>query len=279
MSAPVPFADRRDRLLDKLRNQLSRDDRIRAGWLQGSLADGSADEYSDIDLYLCVKRSEWSEVWNGRVELIETVVPVLAHMDVVGTFGVGCLVEGPVKLDVFFERDSGVAAYPRPAVRPLWGDPEILEGLKTDPNVADGAIARSLETMILGLLQGGTWPVRILARGQLTTFLFNEVLLIETMMVPLMLLETDRHALHRNMLARAKLLGAADRDEVARMTDDVVAAILEADRDAMLREHLKIFGKICALARAAFARFGLKFPNRAEDELIEFYRREWPRLR
>jgi hypothetical protein len=49
-----PFAIRRGELLDRAVAILSTDARFPAGWLEGSLADGSADSFSDIDLHLCV---------------------------------------------------------------------------------------------------------------------------------------------------------------------------------------------------------------------------------
>jgi len=40
--------------------------------------------------------------------------------------------------------------------------------------------------------------------------------------------------------------------------------------------HIEIDRKLCLLARAAFARYGLEFPPRVESEMVEFYNREWP---
>ena len=40
--------------------------------------------------------------------------------------------------------------------------------------------------------------------------------------------------------------------------------------------HIEIDRKLCLLARAAFARYRLEFPPRAESEMVEFYNREWP---
>src|ERR1700719_2541697 len=121
MSVEVPFEKRRGELLDRAVDVFSADVRFPAGWLEGSLADGSADSYSDIDLHLCVVESAWDEVWNGGLREIERVAPILASLDIMGVFGIGCLMAGPVKLDVFFERESGLASRPRIAVKRLWG--------------------------------------------------------------------------------------------------------------------------------------------------------------
>jgi hypothetical protein len=272
----VPFAARRGELLDRAIAIFSSDSRFPAGWLEGSLADGSADSYSDIDLHLCVVESAWDEVWNGRLSEIERVAPILASLDIMGVFGVGCLMAGPVKLDVFFEREGGLASKPRIAVKRLWGAPEIYERFKIGDDLGDPAIKYALESNVLGLMQGATWPVRILARGQIETFLFGEILLVETAIVPLMLLETDRRAFHRNMFTRAKLLAPDQREECARLVDRIETAVRGGDRDAMRDAHIEIFRKICRLASAAFERYGLEFPPRVEGEMIAFYKRDWP---
>ena len=66
MTDDVPFAARRLATIEKASAIFSKDPRFLAGWLEGSLADGSADAYSDIDLHLSVAESAWDEVWNGR---------------------------------------------------------------------------------------------------------------------------------------------------------------------------------------------------------------------
>jgi len=276
MNENVPFAIRRGELIDRAVRIFSTDSRFPAGWLRGSLADGSADPYSDIDLHLCVVESAWDEVWNGRRKEIERVAPILAFLDIMGVFGVGCLIEGPVKLDVFFEREGGLASRPRIAVKPLWGAPEIYERFKIGDDLGDAAIKHALESNVLGFLQGATWPVRILARGQIETFLFCEILLVETGIVPLMLLAKDRRAFHRNMFTRAKLLLPEQRDECTRLVERIEKSVRNADRVAMRDLHIGIHRKICELARAAFADYGLEFPSRVENEMVAFYKREWP---
>jgi hypothetical protein len=276
MRDEVAFAVRRGEMIDWAVAIFSADARFPAGWLEGSLADGSADSYSDIDLHLCVVESAWDEVWNGRRGVIERIAPILASLDIIGVFGVGCLMAGPVKLDVFFERETGLASRPRIAVKQLWGAPEIYERFKIGDDLGDLVIRYALESNVLGILQGATWPVRILARGQIETFLFGEILLVETVIVPLMLLETDRRAFHRNMFTRAKLLPPAQRDECVRLVDRIGTSVRSADRIAMRDVHIELFQKLCHLASAAFARYGLEFPPRVEGEMVEFYKREWP---
>lgn len=276
MSETVPFAIRRSELIARATGILDADPRFPAGWLEGSLADGSADSYSDIDLYLCVDEQAWDEVWANRLKVIGTFAPLLVSPDIAGLFGVACLVEGPVKLDVFFERESVIGGHQRIKVKRLWGPERIYAQLKIGEDRGDAAIKAVLRFNILGFLQGATWPVRILARGQVNTFLFNEILLVETAIIPLMLLEKDRRAFHRNMFTRAKMISAAEQALCARMVDQICAAVRAGDRAAMREVHLEIFRMICKLGRAAFERYSLEFPPRVEEEMVAFYTREWP---
>jgi hypothetical protein len=276
MNDDVPFAIRRSKLLDRAVAILSTDARFPAGWLEGSLADGSADPYSDIDFHLSVAEQAWDEVWKARRSVIERIAPILASLDIIGVSGVGCLIEGPVKLDVFFERESDLGTRQRVAVKRLWGSSEIYQRFKVGDDLGDATIKHALESNLLGFLQGATWPVRMLARGQVNTFLFSEILLVETAIVPLMLLEKDRRAFHRNMFTRAKLLPPDRSDECARLIDRIETSVRSADRAAMRDVHIEIFRKLCHLGRAAFARYSLEFPPRVEDEMIDFYTREWP---
>ena len=158
----------------------------------------------------------------------------------------------------------------------LWGAPEIYERFKIGDDLGDAAIKHALQLNVLGFLQGATWPVRILARGQINTFLYCEILLVETAIIPLMLLETDRRALHRNMFTRAKLIAPAQREECARLVERIETSVRNSDRIAMRDTHIEIHRRICELARTAFARYGLEFPPRVENEMVAFYRREWP---
>jgi hypothetical protein len=276
MNDEVPFSIRRRGTVEKAVEIFSSDPRFLAGWLEGSLADGSADSFSDIDLYICVAESAWDQVWPNRRDVVSRVAPVLAAADVMGVFGIGCLLEGPMKLDVFFERESTLASKQRVAVKRLWGPEEILARLRIGDDLGDAAIARTLEYTVLGFLQGATWPVRMLARGQRHTFLMSGCMLIESGIVPLMLLEQDRRAFHRNMFTRAKMLAPEQRAQYERLMDRLLRAVGANDFDAMREVQIEMHRTICRLGRAAFERYGLTFPLRVEEEITSFFNREWP---
>lgn len=276
VSSDIPFATRRSALVDRAIALLSVDPRFPAGWLEGSLADGSADSYSDIDLHLCVDDQGFDEVWRARRGIIERLAPILASSDIMGAFAVGFLMEGPVKLDVFYERRSNLAARRRIAIKRLWGADEAYRQLKLGQDLGRNEIARALEYNVLGFLQGATWPVRLLARGQVNTFLFGEIMLVETGIVPLLLLERDPRTFHRNMFTRAKMLTESENREYTRLMDRVVESVREGERAAMRDVSIEILREFCRLARVAFAQYQLEFPTLVEGEMVAFYEREWP---
>jgi hypothetical protein len=222
------------------------------------------------------KKRRGEQVWQDRRGIIEGIAPILASLEVRGVYGIGCLLEGPVKLDVFFEREGTLGAKSRVAVHRLWGPSTVFERLKMGDDLGDAAIRNSLETNVMGFLQGATWPVRLIARGQINTFLYCEILLVQTALVPLMLLERDRRAFHRNIFTRAKLLDPARATECSRLVDRMVDAVQSGDRIAMRDGHIEIHRRMCDLARAAFERFGIEFPPRVERAMVEFYKAEWP---
>ncbi|WP_020522540.1 nucleotidyltransferase domain-containing protein [Catelliglobosispora koreensis] len=49
------FTGRKEEFIQRVREEASKDDRVRAAWLAGSYGNGTADEYSDIDLHLLLE--------------------------------------------------------------------------------------------------------------------------------------------------------------------------------------------------------------------------------
>jgi hypothetical protein len=274
-----PLASRHEEFIAQARTRLASDPRLVAGWLEGSLAEGTADPYSDIDLYLAARDDAADAVWAERLDLIGGVKPILASADMAfagGMRALGCLVEGPIKVDVVFLAMRDVPTRPHRLVRPLWGPAPALEE-QADLEPLPEEIRRALDPLVRMTLQGGMWPIRVLGRDQWDTFVYIELLLIETAVVPLMLLEHDPRALQRNQFSRTHRLPPAQRAEVEDLANAVVVAAATREYRNLLSPHLAIYRQICHYGRAAFERYGLEFPSRLEDEMIAFYRREWPR--
>jgi hypothetical protein len=270
-----PIAARHDEVIESLTQAARADPRVTAAWLQGSRADGSADAFSDIDYYVAIEDDAANAF--DKLGFIRQVAEVLVHSELFGQYGVACLLEGPVKLDFFVERASTADQVPRPAVKLLMEKAPLMLKTGWEPSRPD--VAREVDSIIRATLQGASWPVRLLGRGQWMTHAFSELTLIHNVIVPLMLAQHDARAFHRNPMTRERLLTDEQRTEVDSLTHDVLTALAARSAHASLQAHLRIVDAIGQAGRTACAAFDLEFPEAAEREARNLYEREWPGLK
>ncbi len=261
-------------MIDSLTDAARTDERVVAAWLQGSRADGSADAFSDIDYYVAIDDEAFNSF--NKLEFVSQVAPVLVHVELFGQYGVACLLEGPVKLDFFVERASTAPNLPRPAVKLLVEKTPVTLKTGWEPSRQD--VAKHIDSTIRTTLQGGSWPVRLLRRGQWMTHAFSEFTLIHNVIVPIMLVQHDTRAFHRNAMTRERLLTDEQRAEVDSLAHDVLTALAARSPEASLHAHLRIVDVMGQAGRTACAAFDLEFPEAAEREARRLYEREWPGL-
>jgi hypothetical protein len=269
-----PSAARHEAVIQGLTEAAGADPRVVAAWLQGSRADGSADAFSDIDYYVAIEDEAFGSF--DKLAFIRQTAEVLVHAELFGQYGVACLLEGPVKLDFFAERASTAHQLPRPAVKMLAEKTRIE--LKTGWEPSREEVAKQVDAVIRTTLQGASWPVRLLRRGQWMTHAFSELTLIHNVVVPLMLVQHDARAFHRNAMTRERLLTDEERREVDALAHEVLTALAARSPEASLQAHLRIVDAMGRAGRAACAAFGLEFPEAAEREARALYEREWPGL-
>src|SRR5947209_272643 len=118
MSNAAEFVRAREATIERLKALATADHRVVACWLQGSLADGSADALSDIDAYLAMRDADFDAVFADRRALVEHLGDALFFADgiIPGLQAVHAVLQGPAKLDLFFERVSRSPELQRPAV-------------------------------------------------------------------------------------------------------------------------------------------------------------------
>jgi hypothetical protein len=267
-----PIAERHAAVIERLTDAVRGHPGVVAAWLQGSRADDSADPFSDIDYYLAVSDEAYDTF--DKLDFVEQIAPVLVHVDLFGMNAMACLLEGPVKLDLFVERASSAPSVARPAVRLLVD--KIGIALRNGWEASDSDIARQIDSTIRGMLQGASWPVRLLRREQWMTYAYSELSLIHGAIVPLMLIQHDRRAFHRNAMTRERLLSSAERAEVAGLTSELLGALFTRSHSACLAAHLRILDALGRVARQAGTMYGIEYPEAAEQEARRFYEREWP---
>ena len=269
-----PIVARHDAVIERLTRAARDDERIVAAWLQGSRADGSADAYSDIDIYLAIRDEAYADF--DKIAFIERAAPVLVHATPPGLPGVVCLLAGPVKLDLLVEKRSAVAGPARPAVAMLVDKAALESELRIGVLPSEEEVARDIDMILRMTFQGATWPIRLLGRGQWMTHAYSELVLINNVIVAMMLATHDRRAFQRNPMTRERLLTDEERREVDALSRDVLRALSGRSLAEAYRAHMRIAETLGRVGRAACAAFGLEFPEAAEREVMRFYEREWP---
>jgi hypothetical protein len=269
-----PIAARHEAVIGRLVDAARADDRIVAAWLQGSRADGSADDFSDVDFYVAVCDEGFAAF--DRLSFIAQAGRVLVHHDPFPFLTV-CLLEGPVKLDFFSEQLSRVGDVQRPAARMLLDKANVAARLQTSWEPDRATVARQLDNMLRMIYQGSSWPVRLLRRGNWATHAYSEMTLIAGTIVPLLLVQRDRRAFARNAMSRERLLTDGERRLVDELTNETLRALVARSLPDAYRAHVRICDLMAESGRAACALYGVEFPEAAAAEALRFFEREWPK--
>ncbi len=282
MSGPArAFEQRREALITRLEALAGHDQRIVALWLQGSLAAGTADALSDVDAYLAIADEQFDAVYAARLQLAAMLGDVLAWADAIvpGLNALHCVLAGPVKLDLFFERASQAPNVNRPAVRVLVDKAGLGPRLKTGWRPSPASTAQRMDAVFRGTRQGCTWPVRLLLRGQWSIFAMAELEVINDNLALLMAVQTDPALLFHNRFSYPRLLRPEQRAELDGLTRVLLEAVVRRDLAAMRDAHLRIYDALVREGRAAYAALGMEYPGtEAGDAAIRaFYERDWPR--
>lgn len=118
-SSRLEPANRRDALIEVIREHLAQDDRVISAWLHGSIGRGDSDAWSDIDLVVLVEDEHYHEFWVDRQSLFDAIgEPLLRQRPIPGNSIVPggnfqlVVFAGPVEVDWTVAPASGVS---RPA--------------------------------------------------------------------------------------------------------------------------------------------------------------------
>jgi hypothetical protein len=275
-----PFETARNAALAALTEFAGGDSRIEALWLQGSLATGNADPFSDIDAYLAVTDAAFDEVWGDPAAILDRLGGALvwSPAPAPGLKAVHALMRGGVRLDLFFEKASAAPDQPRPVAKSLVDKTGVASRLRLDWQVPGPAVGRILQTIIRMTRQGATWPLRVIGRGQWPTLAKIEFDLINAQVAQLMAVAHDPAYFYRNPNALASLLTEGERAELAVLTADVLAALAARDLVALKPVHLRIHDALVSHGHAACSALGVYYPidDQAEAEVRALIERAWP---
>jgi hypothetical protein len=278
MAGQEQLQEDRDQVLAALQDWAAGAEEVAALWLQGSLAAGGADPLSDIDAYLAIEDSAFDRLFAARAAILEGLRSVLAWSD--ATFpGLKCvhaLLQGGVRLDLYFEPLSQAASVSRPTALMLVDKTGLKLRLDWEPPVE--ALGRILVTTIRMTRQGGTWPLRVMMRRQWAVFATMELNLINTQIAQLMALQIDPSLYYQNPFSLPRRLGAEQREQLQALTDEVLAAVVDRSPAAALAAHLKVFDALVSEAQDACRALGVRYPisEGRDAELRQLLIEAWP---
>ncbi len=108
-------------LIEAARAVLARDARVIAAWIGGSIAEGTADLWSDVDLRLAVEESDLPEVMAAMPATLAAIHSVLGWLSrpVRGEHLVVVTFEGPVRADLEVTTTEALSGPCSEAVAPL----------------------------------------------------------------------------------------------------------------------------------------------------------------
>lgn len=266
-------------LVERAREAFEPDPRVLAIWLEGSVARGTADPASDLDLHLAIADAAFDD-FASAPDVLARIARPLGYLGVTqpGLRILPATLSGPVRLDLYIEQRSRLASAPRMPDRAMLLDRDAVEAdlAAAPPFVFDPRA--HLETLMRDYWFGAMWPARFTLRGDWGGLLMNATLVVYQFVVPALLIADGSPEFYREAYGRARFL-APDRRAAL---DGLLAYAIEAfagigaggpDREVLARFHERFLAAVWGAFRAACRRVGLPYPSENEAEYRAYYAR------
>ena len=271
-----------ERLIERAGTLLQEDRRVAACWLEGSFASGSADAWSDVDLHVAVYDDRFDDFFSERLDILNRFGTVLGYGESPlpgGAHLVFASVAGPVRVDLYIERLSAIESalrWERP--RLLFDREAIAANLRATGDV-NALLPQWLEGLVRNFFFGAMWPVRMWGREEWGSLLMNCLAITFQFLVPAMLAQDDPRNYYRPHYHNEHRLKPERRREVQALLGQIVEAFRDigtggVDDERLVRLHEVLLGRIWQELRAACAKWGVVYPEAAEQEMREYYERE-----
>jgi hypothetical protein len=267
-----------ERLIEALRVHAQEDARIRAAWLEGSFARGTADAGSDLDLHLAVEDEAFEAFCDGAREWMSAVSQ--PHGNAMLRFGARRMfswtLDDWVRFDLFLEPASSVAGPARPVEpRVLFDRDGLTSTLRVAPEETFDAAAHT-QRLIEMLLSGFTFPARLAAREEWGSLQLNALLVIFQFIVPAMLLQRHPEQAFRPHLHNERFLDADQRERTDALVSELARAFatLPPEEAAVRDVHATLETTLLAELRAAAEAHDVPWPEEAEATVRRFLRDE-----
>jgi predicted nucleotidyltransferase len=254
-----------EKLITSISQVLQDDSRVLGAWLSGSRGRGSADQYSDVDVWLVVSPENVAGFIKDWPELSDRITPTVLRQQVRGGPVFNAVTPEWLRFDVSIGTPEDVPRRSRSTLKPLFDRAGLTEQLKAvgeaqqpDPGRVAGLTTEFLR--VLGLL-----PV-VLGREEYVVAASGTGLLRQTL-IQLMLedvaVEDRGGVLH--------LRGLLPAERLRELTD---LPPIEATRAAAVAGHLACARAFLPLAKGLHERCGVPWPSELEEALRRHLRAE-----
>ena len=260
---------------------LERDERVAACWLEGSLARGTADAWSDIDLHVAVSDDSWDSFLNDRRKVVQEFGKLLGYDETSLPWGAQLVlvtIEGPARVDFYIEmvsRLSGALRLEQPL--PLF-DKGVSESLRVTTYVEPLLRARVAE-LSNQLFFGGMWPARLSGRKEWGTLFANSLYVVNQFLIPAILIQDSPEHFFRPMFHNERYLGGERRRRVNELVGKLGASFAGIedsgpDPAAVASAYEVLLTEVWRELRAASAKFQVEYPAETEDAMRAYLRNQ-----
>ena len=259
-----------DRLIERAADVTASDERIRAAWLAGSFAAGTADEFSDIDLHCAISAdsADWfREHW---ADLARQITPVVLAGPIPGVLGGYVITPDWMHLDIVLHPVDTPAGFDsrsrgRP-IRPLFDRAGLLPPETTTPADTSSAPYFPAASVDLYFYLLGNLAV-VLGRGEVLLASNGAINSRDVGLVPVMLAENGvRKSDGAKRLNR--YLTAEQRTFLESLPP------VTARRDAVIEFNQRVAAELIRRGRALAAATGAEWPSDLEAATLAYLRRE-----
>ena len=269
-----------DDLMARARVAFEPDPRVLALWIEGSVARGTADAASDLDLHLAIA-DEAFEDFGATPEVLARLGRPLGYLGTAlpGVRILPATLAGPVRIDLYLEQRSRLGSAARMPERVMVFDRDAVEAdLAAAPPFAYDPRAQ-IETLLRTYWFGAMWPVRFRLRQDWGGLLMNATLVVYEYIVPALLIADGSPEFYRETYARGRHLAPQRRNAVDALLADALESFAGLgaggpDPERLARFHERFLAAVWGAFRAACTNVGVEYPVENEAEYRAYFARE-----
>jgi predicted nucleotidyltransferase len=261
-------------LIQKASYVFESDPRVTAGWLEGSIAAGTYDAWSDVDFYLAIPDDIFDVVLQERHELIGRIGKVIGYGEnsLPGGFLVYANLEGLLRLDVVFAREGDLGNISRRHIKILFDKTGISGRVLQDSGDPD--LTNRVVTIVREFFYGSFQARRLAGRKEWRSLQMGFYMELFFHVVPAWLAVDAPAEAFRPGLHNERFLSDARRAEVQSLLERVERTFEHKERatDELKQLLESFYGVVFHALRDACERWHVTYPEESERLVREAYR-------